>query len=265
MKRNFSKIAFALATVLASASAFAAFEDFTVDESSVPGAGANTFVADKLNGAFTEYVTFTGVNTFSASAYATMNQFLSNEGGTSVPSQAGCFGANCYSLYALFTATGTVVGGLNFTGGTGSFSLYVDPGQNTTFTLTSGTAPVTLGGTTSDDYLIATAATLESGTGTLATAPGAYNFFFTGFSLSTGDQNGATAGTQNGSLFFTAPNPFYFRVQVNGDNDASTVVNANTIRVTGDVSAVFIPEPGTLALTGLALGILGFASRRRRA
>lgn len=264
MKRKLSQIAFALATALASASASAAFGDFTVDESSVPGAGANTFVADKLNGAFTEYVTFTSATTFSASAYATMNQFLSGEGGTSVPSQSGCFGANCYNLYAVFQATGTVVGGLNFTGGTGEFKLYIDPGQNTTFALTSGLAPVTLGGTTSDDYLIASASTLESGTGTLASAPGAYNFFFTGFTLTTTDQN-AAAGVQAGNLFFTSPNPFYFRVQVNGDNDAATPVVPGTIRVTGDVSAVFVPEPGTLALTGLALGILGFASRRRRA
>lgn len=265
MKLNLSKIALAIAVALSSASASAEFLDFQVAEGSVPGANASAITADKLNGGFTEYLTFTGPNSFSAQAYANIGQFFSNEGTVLVPSQLSCnptFFPACYNMYALFSATGTF-SGLDFTGGTGAFRLFIDPEQNTTLSGSSGLVPITTGNT-ADDYEIAFSNVLESGSGTLSSAPGAYNFFFTGFTLTTGDQNLTTPGTQNGSLYFVSPDPFYFRVQVNGDNDRFTPVGPNTIQVTGDVSAVFVPEPGTLALTGLALGLLGFASRRRR-
>lgn len=248
LKRTLTSAAVAAAFAFAAAPASAEFMDFQVNEGSIPGAEANTFTADKINGAFTEWVTLTptGVDsgTFSATAVGNFGQFLSNEGTTNL---LGLRLNQDYQLYALFSATGTY-SGLNFTGVTGQFTLYIDQDLDTTWDTSTGV--VTNGNGT--DIEIASSATLTSGTGSLTAAPGAYDFKFTNFTL-----------TAAGEDYFFDPSPFYIDVQVNGDNDVFT--GSNPIKVTGDVSAVFIPEPGTLALAGLALGAMGFVTRRRRA
>ena len=259
MLKMLSTVAVAAATSFVSLPAAAEFMDFEVTEGSVPGNVANTFWADKLNGNYAEMVSITGANTFSAQAYANFGQFAKNEGSTIVtPVQLN--GLNGYGLYALFNATGTFAG-TSFTGGTGAFYLYIDPNQDTTFALTNGLVAPTVGGN-ADDYLIAWTTTLTSGSGNLGGPPGAFDFKFTDFQLTTGDQSAFWAGNQAGDQYFTSPSPFYFQTQVNGDIDQFQ--GTNPISVTGDVSAVFVPEPGTLALAGLALGAMGLVSRRRR-
>jgi hypothetical protein len=252
LSKTLAASAFAVALGFASVPAGAvAFNDFTVDEASVEGLGG-LVNADKINGAYAERISFDGLGNFITNAFGDFGQFLTNDGTTLVP---GVQLNNSYGMYALFASTGTVAGGpaiFTFDGAAASFSLWIDPDQDTTKTLgATGADPITLGNT-ADDFQIAFATDLSSGTGTLIAGTGGFfDLIFEDFTLTSPD----------GTDYFVSPSPFYFRVNVDGDFD-SFVVSGNQT-VTGDVSAVFIPEPGTLALVGLALLGLGFGMRRK--
>ncbi|MBT0963211.1 flocculation-associated PEP-CTERM protein PepA [Denitromonas iodatirespirans] len=255
MSKTLAAAALAASLGFASTQASAAFLDFTVDEGSVPGAGANMFTADKLNGAYAEKITFDGLGGFSTTAYATMGQVLSNDGTTDI-SATTQLGTGVYKMYAIFSSSGNVAPsgpGFAFTGASGSFSLYIDPSNDTTFTLgADGTVLPTVTDAAADDYLIASTATLTSANGFLLTGVGGFfDLVFDDFLL-----------TAAGSAYFVDPNPFHMRTNVDGDFDNFAVSGTQT--VTGDVSAVFIPEPGSLALLGVAMAGLGASLRRRK-
>ena len=87
MKKTLVSLAVAgLAAVSFQASAIGIFQEFTVNETVVPGAdlvpGAAdpALVADKLNGSYQEVLTVTAPGQFSAQAFGVFSQFLSGDG-----------------------------------------------------------------------------------------------------------------------------------------------------------------------------------------
>jgi hypothetical protein len=258
---------------LFSTPASADFLDFTVDETVVPGTGAAGFVftADKMNGSYSERITFAsdpslGATTFEATAYADFTAWLRNDGTIVVGATqlAGVPGitATQYGLYALVSFTGTYTG-TQLIGSTATVNLYVDPDLNTTKTLgADGNDPVVLGGN-GEDLLVLDSSTLISGFGSAFAAGGFFDITYADLTLS-----------PFGQTFFPTLTTMNLISNVDGDLDLLTPTPAAgapfTFLVTGDVSNVFgdttVPEPATLTLFGAGLvGAAVLARRRRKA
>ena len=235
------------AGLAASFASHADFLDFQVDETPY---GGDVITADKLNGGYTEIITFDDDNNFTVSAFASMNQLFGNDG-TANSSQIGSvIGAN-YNLYATFTAEGTVMtpgaqgSNSSLSADTGSFTLWLDPNQDTS---ANDVATLDLANT-GDDMELGTSTSIGSNVGLLYGFGGVFDFIFNEFEL-----------TADGDTYFVSPTPFYMYVNVDGDFDNIPLEGEQTI--TGDVSAVFIPEPSTIAI--LALGLIGLGATSRR-
>jgi hypothetical protein len=262
---------------LASTPANAAFLDFTVVESTVPGAlpniqapSATGFIADKLNGGYSEVLTFTGGGNFITNAFAEFTAYRRNEGANNVVAQVNGLGANNYNVYATFASAGTVSGN-NFTGTSADVRLYIDANQDTTKTLgATGADPITLGNT-SDDYLILSTTTLLAGSGVIV--PGTGGFFDLLFGNPVLTANNAQSGGTGIGTFGRAYWPdlplLNLRANVDGDFDEFVIPATGTVFLTGDLSNVFqdaaVPEPATVGLLGLGLLATVWVRRRRQA
>ena len=254
-----------LGLALTPGAAHAAFLDFTVDEGSVPGTPPNSFTADKINGAYSEVISFDGVGGFDATLFVNFSQYLANEGGSPVvpgsliavppPTILETTTGFQYGLYATYTASGTIGmsgGDFVFTTTSADAKVFIDPMVDTTKALPgAGGAPV-ITGNTGDDYLIMTASSIYFEDNVLR--PGVGGFFDIRF-----DDPTLTAA---GIAYWPDLPLFNLRAVVDGDFDEFTP--SGTVTTSGDVSLVFIPEPATLALFGMGLLSTGVMARRRR-
>lgn len=256
MERKVMKIlktlvnATALSVAVLSFSASAAFKDFVVDETPY---GGGLLGADKLNGSYKEVISFDGSGNFAVNAFASMTDLLTDDGLTSLSGTAK-FG-NDYKIYALFDATGTVspvsasINSLDANGG--AISLFLDANNDTTGTLGATASDAITLGSDGDDLLLATSV-LNNGTGLLVSGVGGFfDILFDDFAL-----------TADGSNYFVTPDPFYAKLTVDGDFDDFTL-SGNQV-ITGDVSAVFVPEPASLGIASLVLlGLAGLGRRKK--
>ena len=251
-----------MAAALAVACVPAGAQTFSADEGTVPGANANTVVADRMSFNYESRIvqtlvgpTYDGDDPFTESGYLTKASFAT--GGSAVPSQLNALGANGYGIYGLFTINGTSAqqgAGIQSVFGTATMTLWIDPAQNTTLGF-AGNSAVATGGTV-DDYAILNS-TLLTGEGHL----------FGGLANGDFDTVLNIARTANGTAFF--PDPFYALENFGGNRQtiAGAALTASFVATTtGAGTELFlepIPEPhGTALLTGL--GALGVAARRRR-
>lgn len=259
-----ASLGFASSSVMAQA-----FPDFVVNESSIDGALARTFTADKITGNYVEVITFNANNTFDVSLRFNAGQFVANDGSSPVASQLGGVSSNQYQLYALYQGSGTVTTTsagttFNFTPG-GSLNVFSDSLSDTTFGQPANGRTAFSTANTADDRRLAFGQPI-SGQGTLTPSAS---------TCSAGGGSGINCGsfgtgttfnlTDDGRNYFVAPTPFYqlsFQSgQLNNFNLSGTQVINGSLDIIFNRSNV-VPEPGSVALVGL--GLIGLMMGRRR-
>jgi len=261
MKKLFRNILAAGALAAASMSASANLP-FTIDTNLMGGPlgnGDTTFVADGINGDYTESIIFDAAFNWDAYIVVNFSSYVLERVNVAPTNTGFAVGAYDHQLYLILEASGTTSftaegPRLNVTGG--EFNFFLDADADTTIldlgTLQASnaanfvdtTGDIELGGSTD-----------ISGGGILTGTGAGFDVTATNFAL-----------TAAGSNFFIAPNPFYQIVFSDGslDSDIIDPTITDVFQYDGRTAGVaFVAEPSAVAMMGLALFGLGFVNRRR--
>jgi hypothetical protein len=263
-KKALTAVAFAVAGAIStSASAGLVFQ---IQEGAVGAPTApNLVTLDRVTGEYSERVTFTGGNNFTAFGFFNAGGYFMGAAVQSSQLNLPLFiGPNQgYGLYATFRSDGFFVPtGPNSTQFFGdpskpqSLEIFIDRNQDTGKTFVGSNAAPTLTNT-ADDSRVAFTTTLRSGLGrqdTSDNAAGNFELIFDNFTLEPGI----------GEAFFASPRPFYQVIDLQGNFNDFTPAQSGFADTTGSANASFIPEPTTLALLGVSLLGLGFSTRRKK-